>query len=102
MKLLLDECLPKRLKSGFSRYSVFIVPEMGWAGVKNGELLSRVAREFDLFITADQNLSYQQNLVNHEIAVTSSNRLEDLLPLVEYALDIIPDLVCGQVYRIGG
>jgi len=59
---------------------------MGWAGLKNGQLLTRAQTEFDVFITVDRNLSFQQNVSRYDIAIVvlraASNRLQDLLPLV--------------------
>ncbi len=69
MKLLLDESLPRRLRNEFSQHEVTTVPERGWAGKTNGELLKLAAGSFDVFITADQGLEYQQNLTNVGIAV---------------------------------
>ena len=69
MKALLDECIPKRLKKEFPDHEVQTVPEAGWAGKKNGELLSLAEKTFDVFITVDQNLQYQQKLANFQIAV---------------------------------
>lgn len=60
MRVLLDECLPKKLKRDLLEYhEVSTVPEMGWAGKKSGELLKLAASKFDLFLTVDQNLTYQ-------------------------------------------
>ncbi len=93
MKLLLDECLPRRLKQSFSRLQVSTVPEMGWAGKKNGELLRLAETLFSVFITADLNLSYQQNMSHSQLAVIAlaapTNRLDDLLPLIPQVLDIL-------------
>ncbi len=104
MKQLLDEYLPKCLKGSFPGHEVSTVPKMGWPGPKNGELLELVTQACDLFITADQNLSYQQNLVSHDITVimlvARRNRLEDRLPLVSAVLTAIPDLAHGEVLRI--
>jgi hypothetical protein len=61
MKVLRDECLPKKLKREVQADIVKTVPEMGWAGTKNGALLRLVEREFDVFLTNDQNLEHQQN-----------------------------------------
>lgn len=63
MRVLLDECLPKRLKAHFAGHKVTTVPEAGWAGKKNGELLRVASGEFDAFITVDSNLVHQQHLV---------------------------------------
>lgn len=66
---------------------------MGWGGVKNGQLLGLAAAEFDIFITVDRNLSFQQNLPQFDIAVivlqASSNRLADIKPLAPRVLDIL-------------
>ena len=69
MKLLLDECIDRKLATEFSSYEVKTVPQMGWAGVKNGQLLALAEAEFDVFITVDRNLSFQQNLPQFNIAV---------------------------------
>ncbi len=69
MKIIIDECVPSLVKKGLSRREILTVQEMGWAGIKNGELLKLVAAEFDVFITSDKNLRFQQNLANHAVAV---------------------------------
>jgi len=70
MKVLLDECLPRRLKRELSPHQVFTVPEMGWAGVKNGALLRLIqTAAFDVFVTIDGNLEYQQNLKQAHLAI---------------------------------
>ncbi|KAM3104297.1 hypothetical protein [Phormidesmis sp. 146-35] len=85
MMLLLDECIDRRLARDFVGYEVKTVPQMGWAGIKDGQLFALVAlaeAEFDPLITVDRNLSFQQNLRQFDIAVivlqASSNRLTDL------------------------
>ncbi|MBW4561542.1 MAG: DUF5615 family PIN-like protein [Mojavia pulchra JT2-VF2] len=93
MKLLLDECIDRKLAREFVGYEVKTVPQMGWAGIKNGQLLALAQAEFDVFITVDRNLSFQQNLPHFDIAVivlqASSNRLADLKPLVPKVLTIL-------------
>jgi hypothetical protein len=61
MKFLLDECIDRKLAKEFVGYEVKPVPQMGWAGVKNGQLLALAETEFNVFITVDRNLSFQQN-----------------------------------------
>jgi hypothetical protein len=67
---------------------------MGWSGIKNGDLLSLAAKEFDVMVTVDRNLSFQHNLVGFEIAVivlrATSNRLVDLQPLVPKLIAVLP------------
>jgi predicted nuclease of predicted toxin-antitoxin system len=86
MRLLLDESVPRRLVRHFPAHEVKTVVEMGWGGVKNGALLKLAGREFDVFITVDKNLQYQQNLATLPIAVVilsaPTNDLDHLLPLV--------------------
>ncbi len=94
MRLLLDESVPARFRRSLPKYSVKTVVEMGWGGVKNGDLLALAAKEFDAFLTVDKNLPYQQNVATLPVAVivlvAYSNELTALLPLVhnlEQALD---------------
>lgn len=100
MKLLLDKCIDRKLAREFVGYEVKTVPQMGWAGVKNGQLLALAQTEFDVFITVDRNLSFQQNLPQFDIAVivlqAPSNRLADLKVVVPSILAILPTVVTGQ------
>ena len=86
MRILLDEDLPRRLGALLIGHQVSTVQRSGWAGIKNGKLLGLAAAEFDVFLTMDQNLEFQQNLTTLPIAVlvveAVSNRMEDLVPLV--------------------
>ncbi len=79
---------------------------MGWATKKNGELLSLAEAEFDVFITVDRNLSFQQNLPDFNISVlilhAPSNRLTDLKPLAGKVLASLPTLVKGKAENING
>jgi len=77
MKLLLDECLPKKLKNDLTSHDVVTVPEMGWAGIKNGELLALADKDFDVFMTIDTKLKYQQNLLDKKIAIIQLSALNN-------------------------
>ena len=105
MRVLLDECLPRRLKRDLPGHEVRTAPEMGWASKRNGELLHLAEREFDVFLTVDRNLSFQQNLPRFEIAVVvvraSTNRLHDLLPVVSRILEALPTAKRGEVTWVG-
>lgn len=89
MRVLLDECLPRRLKRELVGHDARTVPEMGWASKRNGELLALAAAEFDVFLTADRNLSHQQDVSAFDIAVVvlvaRSNSINDLRPLAGVA-----------------
>lgn len=86
MKLLLDKCIDGRLAREIEGHEVVTVPQAGWAGIKNGESLSKAQAHFDVFITVDRNLAFQQNVSQFTIAVivlqAPTNRLKDLRPLV--------------------
>lgn len=105
MKLLLDECLPRKLKGALVGHEVATVPEMGWAGKRNGELLDLATTVFDVFVTADQNLQYQQTLQTRMIAVlvlrAPNNRLATLTPLIPAALHALQGLQKGELRIIG-
>jgi len=104
MRVLLDECLPRKLKFDLVNYDVKTVPEMGWAGVKNSVLLRLAESRFDVFITADQKVQYQQNLsaaaLGIIILVAPDNRLETLRPLMPKVLTALKTIQKGAVIRV--
>jgi hypothetical protein len=69
VRALLDECVDRRLARDLTAHDVRTVQQMGWTGIANGDLLARAAQHFDVFITVDRNLSFQQNLAGIAIAV---------------------------------
>lgn len=69
MNVLLDESAPRLIKTRLAEFSISTVQEMGWTGLKNGELLALAERQFDVFNTADQQLRYQQNLAGRRLAI---------------------------------
>ena len=104
MRVLLDECVPRRLKRELVGHDVKTAPEMGWASKTNGELLALAAGEFDVFLTVDRNLSYQQDVSALDIAVlvlvARSNALDVLRPLVPLVLDALANPKRGAVTLI--
>ncbi len=105
MRVLLDECLPRRLKRELVGHDAKTAPEMGWASQTNGELLALAAADFDFFLTGDRNLSYEQNLTAFDIAVivlvAASNRIDDLRPLVPQVLEAFATANAGTVTLVG-
>jgi len=105
MKLLLDECIDRRFARELTGHFVRTVPQMGWATIKNGRLLRLAEKEFDVFVTVDRNLSFQQNLPKFNLAVAvlraRSNRLEDLQPLGASLLAALPVMQAGKLIIIG-
>jgi hypothetical protein len=104
MRVLLDECIPRKLKVHFVNHDCRTVPEAGWAGKKNGELLKSAEGSYDVFLTIDKGMQYQQNLSGCGIAVlivkAPSNRIEDLINLVPACLAALDHVQPGQVSHV--
>lgn len=104
MRLLLDECVPKRLGQLLVPHEVQTVQKAGWSGLKNGALLAKAAELFDVFLTVDQGIRHQQNLSGVEICVVSlsgaSNDIRDLEPLVPKLLDALTRSKPGMFIHI--
>src|SRR5262249_18561262 len=97
--------IPKKFKNHLPGHDCLTVPEAGWAGKKNGELLSLAENAgFDVFVSLDQGIEYQQNLTGRNIAVilfrAKSNRLVDLVPLAGKILTTLSSIEPGQLVRI--
>jgi hypothetical protein len=105
VRVLLDECVDWRLSRELAGYEVKTARQMGWTTLKNGELLALASTQFDVFVTVDRNLFFQQNIVSLSIAVVvlraTSNRLADLRPLVPSLLSAIGATPPGSVSFIG-
>ena len=93
MRVLLDECVPRALRAELPGHEVTTVAEAGWAGAKNGVLLQLAATGFDVLLTVDRNMEYQQNFANLTIAVIVIDALSNditalrpLMPAVQKAL----------------
>ena len=104
MKVLLDECLPKKLKRETEADFVQTVPEAGWASKKNGELLRLAEVDFDVLLTNDQNMEHQQNLSKFNLAfvvlVAPTNDIEDLKPLMPAANEALKIIKAGEIKYI--
>jgi predicted nuclease of predicted toxin-antitoxin system len=104
MRVLLDECVPRALRKELPGHEIKTVAEAGWAGVQNGELLQLAAKEFDLLLTVDRNLEYQQNFAGLALAVivirAPSNDVTVLRPLMPAVLAAIPAAKPGMVTHI--
>ena len=105
MKIPLDECIDRRLAKDITGHEVKTAPPMGWAAIKNGELLALAEKDFDVFVTVDRNLSFQQNLPKYIVAVmvlrAQNNRLRDLSPLVPQLLELLPTARRGEALWVG-
>ena len=106
MRVLLDECVPRAPRNYVPGHEVQTVAEVGWAGVKNGELLRLAATVFDVLITVDRNLEYQQSFKGVSLAVivihAPSNDIIALRPLMPAVLDLITQAKPGVVTHVRG
>jgi predicted nuclease of predicted toxin-antitoxin system len=105
MRILLDEDLPRRLGKLLIGHEVATVQRSGWAGIKNGRLLALAATRFEVFLTMDSNLEYQQNLATLPVAVrvldAVSNRIEDLEPLIPELLQELENIQPRTLRHVG-
>jgi len=105
VKVLLDECVDRRLAADIQGHDVTTVPEAGWAALKNGDLLNRAQHEFDAFVTTDRSLPFQQDPSHFSIAVivlrAPSNRVTDLRRLIPQLLAALPVAKRGEVTWVG-
>jgi Domain of unknown function (DUF5615) len=104
VKVFLDECVDWRLARDIVGHDVKTARQMGWTAVKNGALLALASQHFDVFVTVDRNLFFQQNLDSFSIAVVvlraKTNRLADLRPLVSSLLTAIESGLPGAAQFI--
>jgi hypothetical protein len=102
VKIFLDECVDWRLSRAIAGHEVKTARQMGWVAIKNGELLSQA---FDVFVTVDRNLAFQQNVATLQVAVVvlraKTNRLADLMPLVPDLMAAIDTTKAGAVRFVG-
>ncbi len=105
MKILIDESLPKNIVGHLQGHECRTVVECGWSGKKNGELLVLADPQFDVLLTLDKNLPFQQDLGSVRIAVliihARSSRIQDLLPVIPECLIALESIRPGQVLRVG-
>ncbi len=104
MRILIDECLDWRLCRALSGHDCVSVHKLGWDGLTNGALLRRAEQDFDVFITGDRNLVFQQQLSNVEIAVlvlhAESTQLRHTIKLMPKVLRVLPTIKRGELIQI--
>ena len=105
MRVLLDESIPIDFAQDLTGVDAQTVKSLGWAGLKNGALLRQAVGQFQVLVTMDKNLPFQQNLAAHDIGVVlvraHSNRLNDLRPLVPQILDAVAASEPGKIRVVG-
>ncbi|MFI5378985.1 MAG: DUF5615 family PIN-like protein [Tepidisphaerales bacterium] len=102
MKILLDECVPWPLRTLLPGHECMTAQQRGWGGIKNGDLLRLAEMEFDLFITADQNLQYQQNLATRRLSILelSSNKLRRIRLAATFIQSAVTTMGAGEYRRL--
>ena len=104
MRILLDNNLDWRFGRGFGSHEVAHVLDLGWAELKNGELVKKASGRFDVLVTVDKNMRHQTSLHDFDLAVVildaRTNRLSDTLPFVSDLEALLPKLQPGQFYVI--
>ena len=102
MNILLDECTPRALKKRLPHLAIRTVQEMGWSGVKNGKLLALADPQFDVFITTDKNLRYQQNLARLKLAIVllPTNRVRVVIALIPKIEEVLKTIQSGEFIEI--
>jgi len=106
MRVLLDECVPRKVKNHLPGHECVTVPDAGLAGKKNGELLSLAEQAgFEVFLTVDHGIEYEQNLAQRKIAVVvvyaKSSRLNDLIVHIPTILNALASIASGELIKVG-
>lgn len=104
MRVLLDECVTRKLRRDLQGHEVHTVDEAGLKGLKNGDLLRSASGQYDVLVTVDQNLQYQQNIRSLSLAIlvlaAKRNSYQALHPLMNQALDALKQIKPGEVVVI--
>src|SRR2546430_13298415 len=105
MRILIDECLNWRIGRALTGHFAASAQKMGWAGIKNGKFLAlAVENKFDVFLTADRNLAFQQNMTQYAIAVivleAKGVQLHHTLPFIPKVLAMLPSLRSGVILHV--
>ncbi|MCW1924299.1 hypothetical protein OKA05_17165 [Luteolibacter arcticus] len=105
-RVILDECLPRKLKRVLGNESVQTAHEAGLSGMKNGRLIAAIQGNFDVFVTVDKSLRHKQNLSTLSFGIVlirvPSNAIEDLLPLATALRSAIAGVSAGNLIEVSG
>ena len=105
MKILLDECLPKKLKFLLNDFETKTATEMGWSSLRNGDLIkAAIENHFDVFLTIDKNIEHQQNLKSYKISIVifdvRRSKIEFMNPLIPKFIKKIDSFEKGKAYLL--
>lgn len=101
MKIMLDECVPWPMRKIFAGHHCTTAGYRGWGGYSNGKLLSLAETEFELFVTADQNLRYQQNMTGRRLGILelSTNDLRRIMAAADAIREAVEEMTPGEYRR---
>ncbi|MGE0132228.1 MAG: DUF5615 family PIN-like protein [Blastocatellales bacterium] len=104
MKILLDHCSPATLKKHLEPHEVKTARQMGWGRLENGELLNEAQHEFDVLISTDSNIKYQQRLPDYNISLIvlrgRTNALPSLVELIPQILELLAQIQPGEIHYL--
>ena len=105
MKILLDECVTKKIKALLVGYTVFTIGQMEWKGLKNGMLIKKAEQKnFDILLTIDKNICHQQNIEKYNISIvilnTNNSNIETLQEYIPNFINQINSFENGKIYII--
>ena len=104
MRVLIDECLNWRICRALAGHHCTSAQKKGWSGLTNGDLFKQAEAEFDLLITGDRNLSFQQDMTTLNIAVVvlhaKTTKLDDTMVLIPKLISLLPTLQPGDVVHV--
>jgi predicted nuclease of predicted toxin-antitoxin system len=104
VRILFDNCVPAKLAPHIRGHDVLTAVEMGWADLDDGELLNAINSAFDVFLTTDQNILHQQNVVDRPFAIVvlqaKSNQVEHVARPVSKLLRVMKDIAPGAIHEI--
>ena len=102
--MLLDECVPRPLRRHFVGHDVSTIEQAGYKSLKNGALLAAASKDFDVLVTVDKNIQYQQNTGSFPISIlvlsARTNNLIDLLPIIPNALEALETIGQGMIVSV--
>ena len=106
MRVLLDNCIPRRLAALLDGIDVMPAVDIGWAALTDRDLLDAMAGRYDVLVTVDRGIHRQQRLHDRPIAIillrARTNRLADLAPLIPALRSALGQMILGKVHEIGG
>jgi predicted nuclease of predicted toxin-antitoxin system len=105
MKIIIDECLPVDIKKLFNDYEIYTIRDLNWTGLKNGQLLEKIVENnFDIFLTVDKKLRFQQNLKGIKLSFIIldiiRNKTEEVIQIKQLIIEAFNTIKQSEVYIV--